>query len=428
MIDQGISYVVGEEKRLTDIVGDADVLPLLGGAVRAGAAEASVIDAEGALLWGERNPAAAGAISCSTSIRLEGEVVGRLVVKGERDDEGYLKGITGLLCDALNNIIATSLKRMLTTEIHTTVVNQSYGELLETNRKLAVSEENYRELALSLEVKVEERTRALKQAHTRLLQQEKMASVGQLAAGVAHEINNPLGFILSNLATLQKYVSRFVAMLDCYRGVLDTGAPGAEMQRLAQQKWRELKLDLVYADVGDLIAQSIDGAERVSRIVADLKGFSHVDDGADGVVDLNLEIDRTLGVLCHEIPTGAEIVKNYRPLPGFFCNPALICQVFLNIMQNAFQARPDGLKLLIDTVSAGTEIRVTFADNGPGIPEAVRGRIFEPFYTTRDVGAGTGMGLTVVYDIVAQYGGNVAVACPLRGGSIFTVSLPVNRG
>ena len=121
MTDQGISYVVGEEKCLTDIVGDADVLPLLRGAVRAGVAEASVIDAEGALLWGERNPAARGAISESIPIRLEGEVVGSLVVTGERGED-YLKGIAGLLSDALNNIIATSLKRMHTTEIHTGVV------------------------------------------------------------------------------------------------------------------------------------------------------------------------------------------------------------------------------------------------------------------------------------------------------------------
>ena len=427
MTDQGISYVVGEEKRLTDIVGDADVLPLLRGAVRAGVSEASVIDADGALLWVERNPAARGAISESIPIRLEGEVVGSLVVTGERGED-YLKGIAGLLSDALNNIIATSLKRMLTTEIHTDVVNRSYEELIETNRRLAVSERNYRELALSLELKVEERTRELKQAHTRLLQQEKMASVGQLAAGVAHEINNPLGFVLSNLATLRKYVARFVAMLDCYRGLLDLPPPGEDVQRLAGQKWRELKLDIVYADVGDLLTQSIDGADRVRRIVADLKGFSHVDDGAEGVADMNLEIDRTLGVLSHWVPAGAEIVRDYRPLPGFFCNPALICQVFLNIMQNAFQARPEGLRLMIETRSDGAEIRISFADNGPGIPEAARGRIFEPFYTTRDVGAGTGMGLAVVYDIVAQYGGTVAVACPEAGGSVFTVSLPAKRG
>jgi hypothetical protein len=192
-----ITYVVGEEKRLTDILSAAEVVPLLKGMVRAGAAEVAVLDAAGNTLWLERDPAAGGSLAGNIPIFLEGEPVGKLVIKGSVGREEPLKGLASLLLDALNTIIANNLKRMLTTEVHTAVVNQSYEDLVETNRRLAESEAQYRELAGELEKKVDERTSELKLAHARLLQQEKMASIGQLAAGMAHEINNPLQMITS---------------------------------------------------------------------------------------------------------------------------------------------------------------------------------------------------------------------------------------
>lgn len=429
MSDQGLTYVVGAERRLDEIVCEAEIAPLLKGTVKAGALEATLADAEGNALWSCKGPAEGGEgiIAGTMPVCLEGETVGKLIVKGKQGQEELLKGIAGLLMDAVNTIVINNLKRMLTTEIHTTVVNQSYEELLEANRKLTISEGKYRDLAELLEKKVEERTSELKQAHTRLLRQEKMASIGQLAAGVAHEINNPLGFITSNLGTLQKYVARFVVMLDFYRSKLKNSASIADVAVLAQEKWQELKLDPVCADIGDLLTQSLQGAERVKRIVADLKGFSHIDDTAEDMVDINREIDRTLSVLNSQVTAGTEVVKEYQTLPGFVCNPALLCQVFLNIIQNALQARKDGLRLVVSTACSNGAITISFRDNGPGIPADIRNRIFEPFYTTREVGAGTGMGLAVVYDIVSGCGGTVEVECPADEGSIFTISLPLKR-
>lgn len=425
MKPQAVSFVVGEEKRLTEILHDGEVLPLLKGTVKAGATEVTVCDENGVVLWQERNPAGRSEYGGSLPLHLEGEPVGKLVVKGERSREEFLKGIAGLLLVALNTIIGNNLKRMLTTEIHTTVVNQSYDELLESNRCLAESEHRYRELAESLEQQVEERTGELKRAHARLLEQEKLASVGQLAAGVAHEINNPMGFITSNLATLQKYVARFVVMLDYYRGHLSSDD---EMARQAGEKWRELKLDMVRADVGDLLSQSLAGAERVKKIVADLKGFSHIDEVAEGETDVNAEIERTLSVMTHGIPGDAEIVRDFGQLPSLCCNPARLCQAFLNIIQNAIQARPDGLRLAISTrFSSDNGISVSLSDNGPGIPPEIRKRIFDPFFTTREVGAGTGMGLAVVYEVVTSLGGAIDVACPAEGGTTFSITLPVRR-
>ena len=406
--ETSITYVVGEEKRLTDILSAAEVVPLLKGMVRAGAAEVAVLDTAGNTLWLERDPAAGGGLAGNIPIFLEGEPVGKLLIKGRAGREEPLKGLASLLLDALNTIIANNLKRMLTTEVHTAVVNQSYEDLVETNRRLAESEAQYRELAGELEKKVEERTSELKLAHARLLQQEKMASIGQLAAGMAHEINNPLGFITSNLNTLHKYAQRLMEMLELYRTMIGNDVAVAAVAAAAQQKWQKLKLDLVCADISVLIGQSLEGAERVGKIVADLKGFSHIDELAEAMADLNAEIDRTVSVLGHEIPGDAVIIRDYQPLPGLLCNPSL-------------------LRLVISTNCDSTGVRIGFADNGPGIPHELKNRIFEPFFTTKEVGSGTGMGLAVAYDVVARYGGTIEVESPADGGALFAITLPLQR-
>jgi two-component system, NtrC family, sensor kinase len=421
-----VSFMVGAEKRLTDILSAAEVMPLLEGAIKAGAGYAALLTPDGEILW-EAAGSGGSEGSGSSPVMLEGEPVGGLVVRGEGAQGEYLNGIEALLLGALQSLINAGLKRVLTTEIHTAVVNQSYEDLLETNRQLSASEGRYRELAGSLEQKIAERTAELEQAHTRLLQQQKMASVGQLAAGMAHEINNPLGFITSNLHTLQKYVARLVLMLDYYGSLLESDPAYARFVQISSRKWQELKLDSICADLEALIGQSLEGADRVKKIVADLKGFSHIDDTAVGIVDLNTEIDRTLSVLEYRFPPGTDIVKNYRELPGYCCNPAQICQLFLHVIENALEARSEGPRLIISTSAGSTAVTVSFADNGPGIPEEIRGRVFDPFFTTKEVGAGTGMGLAVVYDIVTGLEGGVEVTCPAGGGTIVTITLPLQR-
>jgi len=413
--------IIGEEKHLTEILSEEDVTPLLRAAVDAGAEEASLMDENDTVLWRHGGLPGSLVASCAAPLRMEGEVVGALRLAGGKQGGVPLEILSRIVAHSLKSIIDNKLKRILTTEIHSKVVDLSFEELLEKNRQLAASEEKYRELAETLEKKVLERTEELKAAQLRMIQQEKMTAIGQLAAGVAHEINNPLGFIISNLATLGGYAGRLLQIADRYRAI--AGTEGEQANGL----WKALKMDYVRGDILSLIDECLVGAERVKKIVVDLKGFSHVDEGREAVVDLNAELERTLRVLAHEVPAGAEIVREYGDIKPFVCTPGLMCQVFLNIIRNAIQAGRESLRLVIHSYSSSAGTVITFADNGPGILPEIRTRIFEPFFTTRDVGAGQGLGLAVAYDIVTGYGGAIEVSCPDGGGTVFLITLPVQR-
>jgi two-component system, NtrC family, sensor kinase len=422
------SYVVGAEKGLRDLLAGAETMPLLEGAVEAGVLSAAITDSKGGVVWsagcpGEKTYAETAPIS------VEGELVGRIMVTVGTEAEvgSYLKGLLHILSVATNMIIRANLKRVLTTETHATVVNRSYEELVETNRRLTVSEGKYRELAATLEKKVEERTGELKRAQEGMLRREKMASIGQLAAGLAHEINNPMGYVSSNIRTLKKYVWRMGTIMDFYRSLIEGPAVHDAIRRQAREKWKELKLDVVSGDMNDLIDQCLDGSDRVRKIVSDLQAFAHVEDGTEVPVNINREIDRTLDVISHQVPEGTEVVREYSPLPAFTCNPALICQVFLNIILNSLQSGSEKPRILLTTSCEDDLIAVSISDNGNGIPADIRNRIFDPFFTTKEVGKGTGMGLSVVYEIVTAYGGTIEVKSEPGEGATFLLKLPAGR-
>jgi hypothetical protein len=424
-----IVYCVGEERALRDVLPESEAAALLEAASRAGLRGVRVVDPGGMALWGSGDdvpPPAEG--DPRRTILLEGEPVGSVVLPAAAAGGETRDALLALLADTFTAMAHNNLKRMLLTETHTEVVNRSYEELLETNRSLAASEQRYRELAGTLEIKVRERTEELSRAMARMVQQEKMASVGQLAAGVAHEINNPLAFVTSNLQTLKKYTDRFLDIIARYQRVFEQGGV-AQQDRDDLRKHREsLRVDAISADAGDLLRQTLEGTERVRKIVADLKGFSHVDEEGEAPADLNREIDRTLSVMTHEIPAGAEIVRKFSPLPVIACRPGAFNQLFLGLFRNAFQARQEELRLSIRTWVSGDRVRIAFADNGPGVPADLRTRIFEPFFTTRDVGKGKGLGLTVAYDIVTAHGGTIDVEDTPGGGATFVLQLPIRRG
>jgi signal transduction histidine kinase len=422
-----IVYCVGQERFLRDVLPESDTALLLAAASRAGLRGVRLVDPDGKALWGGADDAQPQAEwGARLPIRLEGETVGSVVLPPGEAGEAHAD-LFAFLADTLTAMAHNNLKRMLTTEVHTEVVNRSHEELLSINRSLAASEQRYRELAESLEIRVGERTEELSRAMAQLVQQEKMASVGRLAAGVAHEINNPLAFVTSNLQTLKKYTERFLDIIDRYQLVVERGGVAPQDRDELRSHRASLRVDAIAVDAGQLLAQTLEGTERVRRIVADLKGFSHVDEDGEAPADLNREINRTLSVMTHEIPTAGRIVREFSPLPPIPCRPGAFNQLFLGLLQNAFQARAEGLQVTIRTGVSGDRIRLVFADNGPGVPANLRTRIFEPFFTTREVGKGKGLGLTVAYDIVTAHGGTIDVEETPGGGATFVVQLPTRR-
>ena len=266
----------------------------------------------------------------------------------------------------------------------------------------------------------------LQQLQAQMLQNEKLASIGQLSAGIAHEINNPMGFINSNLGTLEKYVEKF----DRYIGFLeqDLQRCGSDLQEAAALR-KSLKLDYVQRDIRQLLAESIEGAERVMRIVQDLKSFSRSDTSQIGSADLNQCLDSTINIIWNQLKYVAELKREYGELPKVHCNIQQLNQVFMNLLVNAShaieqQGREQPGLITVRTWADGEYACVSISDTGCGIPDEVRHRIFEPFFTTKEVGKGTGLGLSISYDIVRKHGGELQVESCSGQGTTFTVRVP----
>ncbi|MFZ5996041.1 MAG: sensor histidine kinase, partial [Nitrospirota bacterium] len=270
----------------------------------------------------------------------------------------------------------------------------------------------------------------LRSAQSHLLQQEKMASIGQLAAGVAHEINNPTGFIMSNLGTLQKYAARlseFISMQSEAVGKLHaSGTADAEsvLSTLEEQR-KALKIDHIISDLTNLIKESLEGAERIKKIVQDLKGFSRVDEAEFKMADINAGLESTINIVWNELKYKATVRKEYGDIPQTKCNLGQLNQVFMNILVNAAHAIEKQGEIAVETWHEEGHIHVSISDTGCGIPEDKIHRIFEPFFTTKEVGKGTGLGLSIAYDIVKKHNGEITVNSEVGKGSTFTVKIPV---
>jgi signal transduction histidine kinase len=264
----------------------------------------------------------------------------------------------------------------------------------------------------------------LEEAQNQLLQSEKMASIGQLAAGVAHEINNPIGYVYSNLGALEKYLKDMFSVVAAYEQLENDPGALASVRQLKQQ----VDLDFLKEDVSALMHESREGITRVKKIVQDLKDFSHVDATDEWTLaDLHAGLDSTLNIVANEVKYKAEVTKDYGNIPEVECLPSQINQVFMNLLVNAAHAIEERGTIAIRTGTHDSEVWVEIADNGKGIPAENLKRIFDPFFTTKPVGKGTGLGLSLSYSIVQKHGGKIEVASEVGKGTTFSLRLPVKR-
>ncbi len=342
----------------------------------------------------------------------------RVAVRHDLEALGWLEATAaadkvGAAATLLELLLHQGARYHMASELHLEVVRADYETLQAQYAALQASEARYRELSLELEERVRQQVGVIETTQRQLYQAEKMASVGQLAAGVAHEINNPIGFIQSNLRTARGYVER-----------LEKLAPAIRANASLAAAWKQADMDFMVEDFGALLTESVDGTDRVARIVADLKGFSNVDHAEEEVVDLNDSLRSINNVAHAQVSPKAEVILDLGELPPLRCRVGQLNQVFLSLLLNAAQAMETHGKIHVRSRYAENEIRIEFDDTGHGMVEDVLGKIFDPFFTTRDVGQGAGLGLTVSRDVVAAHGGRIEVQSEPGKGSTFSVVLP----
>lgn len=366
-------------------------------------------DSEGSLLLGAPASGPAGQDIGRAGLRVELENIGTLcaAVAPER-----LAGVAAWL----ELVLAANYRYSMASDLHLETVAINYRQLQQEHQALQESEQRYRELAAQLEQRVAEQVVLIERSQRQLYQAEKMASVGSLAAGVAHEINNPIGFIRSNLCTAINNVEMMRAALNAFHG-------GAT--QMAQEIWKANDLTFVLEDFPLLLAESVDGADRVARIVANLKEFANIDHSEASLVDLNDAVRNVMDLVRDQRCEQVELVVDFQNLPLFACDRGRFNQVLLSLVQNAVQALHGKGAVRVSTRVEQDQIRIAVSDNGCGIDAQALARIFDPFYTSRDVGSGTGLGLTVSQEIVASYGGRIEVESTVGVGSTFTVCLPL---
>lgn len=359
-----------------------------------------------------------GIVDCSGRVVLGHTVEGgqRAPLRGELEPLGYVvaAGISEPMLNAMAALVELvlrgALRYQMASRLHVQVVQGDYERLAEQNTALTASERRYRELAASLEQRVQRQVQEIEAGNRRLYQSEKVAAVGRLAAGMAHEINNPLGFIGSNLRTAAGY-------LDTVGQHLITSDDTRKNTELAP----------LMSDFRELLTECEDGVRRIARIVADLKEYSNVDHAEFELRSVDVIVGATCGIAERQSGRPGGIDMQLGDTPPIPCQPAHLAQVILNLVTNALQAVGDGGGVGVRTALRAGEVVIEVVDNGCGIAPEIVPHIFDPFFTTRQVGSGTGLGLSVCRDIVHAHKGRIDVESNPGVGSVFRVFLPISE-
>ena len=361
--------------------------------------------------------------------RLRGDEEIRIALQGEKD---FDTGFRVVWPDGtVRNIRALALVQRDTSGQPLHIVGTNWDVTAQMQ-----AEDSLRQANETLEQRVQKRSRELEKIHAQMVVQEKMASIGQLAAGIAHELNNPLNFVSLNFVTLAEYFEDIVNMFQAYRKLVATiqnlnpSLPESEAVRTQEA---DLQIDFILNDTPAIFKESRRGFERIARIIQSMLDFSHVDrTGELTTFDINAGIEDTLVIARNEYKYIAEVTTYLGELPEIHCLPEQLNQVFLNLIVNSAQAietlnRPDKGRITIRTWRDETSVHFEIADDGPGIPANIQNRIFEPFFTTKPPGRGTGLGLSICYDIIVEkHKGALAVHCPESGGTVFSICIPID--
>ncbi|UCV18625.1 sensor histidine kinase [Ferribacterium limneticum] len=362
----------------------------------------AMIDNAGKTLWGQPSPEA----------RREPLIL-------ELEPVGYLLSRTASAAalSAARNLMLVLLRAQvrfkMASTLHLESVAEDFESLKREHARLSESEARYKALSAELEARVKKQVGELEERQQMLYEAEKLASVGQLAAGMAHEINNPLGFVRSNLSTFEKYVGKFAEL---------KSHPGS-----AAESWQALDLDFILEDSIDLLHDSAKGMERIARIVADLKAFSNVDRASEEYADLNNCLHEAAKMVETQMPAGINFRFDLLPLPSFVCLPGHINQLFFNVIRNAVLAikdagRPGEVKISSEADDEGIVVRIH--DTGVGMTKEQMEHAFEPFYTTRPVGSGVGLGLATARNVIHAHSGRISLDSQPDVGTTVTMFFP----
>jgi signal transduction histidine kinase len=309
------------------------------------------------------------------------------------------------------------------------VLLSAFEDVVHLNQKFQASESALRKVNGQLQETVRsehQALEALKQAQSRLVQVEKLSSLGQMVAGVAHEINNPLAFVGNNIAVLQRDMGELRDLLLLYQEA-DAVLAGHRPELLERINRLTEQIDLAYTleNLQGLLNRSRDGLARIQQIVKNLRDFARLDESELKQADINAGVESTLNIIQGEAKTkGLTIQRDLAPLPELICYPAQVNQVVLNLLTNALDACSTGGQVTVRTLARPDGIEIHVLDTGAGIDPAIRDKIFDPFFTTKPPGQGTGLGLSISYGIVQKHGGKITCESVPGQGSHFTVFLP----
>lgn len=314
--------------------------------------------------------------------------------------------------------LAMGAKDFLAKPLERTEVVLRIRNLLDTRRLyLEIGQQN---------VELQSALVQLKEAQGQLVEHEKMASLGKLTAGIAHEINNPINFISSNVGSLRRDVRDLLLVLEAYDGTVKREALESTFASISELKDDIEFLDLI-EEIDQLLAGVEEGARRTAEIVKDLRSFSRLDEDVLKLASVEDGIRSTLALLRTEYEPRIQVTQDYAQVPAIECYPGKLNQVFMNLLSNAIQAIPHEGTIHIAAAQIGDSVEVQIQDSGTGMSEEVKNRIFEPFYTTKDVGVGTGLGLSITYSIVQRHQGTIEVESVPGKGTTFILRIPIKQ-